>query len=95
MVFIATDCPIANYYQPTIRRLAERYEGKGVRFLLFHTDPEVAPEKLKEHAEAFKIASPVFVDADFSLARRLEASTTPEAFVIARDGLTKYPWAHR
>ncbi len=90
VVFIGTDCPISNYYQPTLNRLARRYEGKGVRFLLFHPDPDVTPEMLKEHAKAFGLESPVFADADFALASRLEASTVPEAFVIARDGQTKY-----
>lgn len=90
VVFIATDCPISNYYQPTLNRLAHRYKGKGVRFLLFHPDPDVTPEMLKEHANAFKIESPVCADADFALARRLEANTVPEAFVIACDGQTKY-----
>ncbi|MGI9244907.1 MAG: redoxin domain-containing protein [Verrucomicrobiales bacterium] len=90
VVFIATDCPIANYYQPTINRLAERYREKGVRFLLFHPDPDVTQEKIREHAKAFKISPPVFADTKFALARRLKASATPEAFVIARDGSTKY-----
>ena len=90
VVFISAECPIANYYQPTIKRLATRYSEKGVRFLLFHPDPDITPEELREHAKAFKITSPVFADSEFALARRLEASATPEAFVIARDGSTKY-----
>ena len=90
VIFVTTECPIANYYQPTINRLAEQYQSKGVRFLLFHADPDVAAEKLKEHAKVFKIGVPVFADTDFVLAKRLKATTTPEAFVITGDGVTKY-----
>ena len=90
VVLIGADCPVANYCRPRLNRLAHRYKDKGVRFLLFHPDPDVTPEMLKEHAKAFGIESPVFADADFTLARQLEASTVPEAFVVARDGQTKY-----
>ncbi|MFP6873111.1 MAG: hypothetical protein VCA55_06325, partial [Verrucomicrobiales bacterium] len=33
-VFICTDCPIANYFQPTLRKMAEKYAAQGVRFVL-------------------------------------------------------------
>ena len=60
VVFVSTDCPIANFYQSTIKRLAKRYQGKGVRFLLFHTDLFVSSEKRKEQAKEYQISSPVF-----------------------------------
>lgn len=90
LVFIATDCPIANYYQPTLARLAEDYVDDGIRFFLVHADQELKKEVAVKHAEEFNINSPIILDSDLKLARLVKAKVTPEAHVIDRTGKARY-----
>ena len=90
IVFITPDCPIANYYQPTLRKLGEEFAGRGIPLFLVHSDPEVTAEAAAQHAEKFKIAAPVILDHDQALARRVDARVTPEAIVVGRDGKILY-----
>jgi thiol-disulfide isomerase/thioredoxin len=89
-VFVTTDCPVANYFQPTLRRLGEKYAERGVTLVLFHSDPAVDREKAATHAEEYGIEAPVVLDPDFEVAKRLDAEVTPEAFVITRAGEVTY-----
>lgn len=90
LVFVTTDCPIANYYQPTLSRLAEEYAKQGVRFFLLHADRDTKRAEAAEHAKQFKSKAPVVLDIDQTIAKRVDARVTPEAFLINRDGRTVY-----
>jgi hypothetical protein len=81
-IFILHDCPIANQYQPAIRRLAEEFKNQGVRFHLIHADPDTTDEQAQKHASNFQIESPVYLDPKHELVRQLEATVTPEAVVL-------------
>ena len=84
-VFISTDCPIANSYQPLLRRLHKKYNEKGVRLFQIHPHRETSVETARKHATEFGIESPILVDVEQSLSRRVGATVTPEAFVFLRD----------
>ena len=86
-VFISTDCPIANGYQPLLRQLEKQYRPKGIKFLLIHPHTDVSVEKARRHAQDFEIQTPVIIDADLSIARQFGAKITPEAFVFTRDSI--------
>lgn len=90
LVFIATDCPIANYYQPTLSRLTEEYAKKQVRFFLVHSDPDTRLDEIIEHKKEFKMKAPVVRDGDLEIAKRVDARRTPEAFLIDPKGKTLY-----
>ena len=84
-VFVSTDCPIANSYQPLLRKLHEKYTGEGVRLFQVHPDPQMSVEKARKHATEFGIKSPILIDPEQSLTRRVGATVTPEASVFLRD----------
>ncbi|MEM7391232.1 MAG: redoxin family protein, partial [Verrucomicrobiota bacterium] len=90
MVFIAPDCPIANYYQPTLRRLHKAYADRGIPFFLVHSDPDLTAEEVIEHAETYKIEAPVVLDAERAYAKKFGARVTPEVFVIDRNATVLY-----
>ena len=90
VVFITTDCPVANSYQPTLTRLSQQFSDQGVLFFLVHPSNRVSTEAALKHAEEFKIQSPVILDPEQVIARRLDAKVTPEAFVINEEGETAY-----
>ena len=82
LVFISTDCPIANGYQPTLRRLRRQYQDQGVSFFLIHPHTDVTVDECRAHAEAYKIEAPVIIDQHQWITQRVHASVTPEAVVI-------------
>ena len=90
LVFITTDCPIANYYQPTLRRLTEEFAESGVQFFLLHSDRDTKQKAAVEHAKDFEIKSPVILDTDQKIAKRVGARVTPEAFLVDREGEIQY-----
>lgn len=90
LVFIATDCPIANYFQPTLTELATISAPDDVSFFLVHSDPDVEMEAATQHAADFSISAPVVLDNNQSIAKMLNAKVTPEAFVIDREGTIRY-----
>lgn len=93
LVFITTECPIANAYVPELRRLAASWATREVRVVLVHPDPETTPAQARAHAEAFGLPQPVILDPGQHLARHFGATVTPEA-VVARIG-TGSQWPER
>jgi hypothetical protein len=82
LVFITPDCPIANFYQPTLRKLGEEFAGRGVPLFLIHSDPEVTADAAERHVAKFEIAAPVILDHDQSIAQRVDAKITPAAIIV-------------
>ena len=90
ITFITTDCPIANYYQPTLARLAAEFETNGIAFFMVHTDPDVAEDAATRHADDFRITTPIVLDREHDLVARLGATVTPEVFVVSRNANVLY-----
>lgn len=89
-VFVTTDCPIANSYQPLLTKLQQEYQSKGFQFVLVHEGPGQTPEKLRTHAKEYGVTCPIVMDADHAIARRLVATKTPEVVVVGRDRRVVY-----
>lgn len=90
LVFIGTNCPVSNYYQPTLRGLRQKFAGPGVAWFLVHTDPQTSAARALEHARDFSITAPVVLDPQHALARAAGATKLPQAAVITRDGQVAY-----
>ncbi len=90
LAFVSVDCPIANFYQPTLRKLAKRFEPQGVSFFQLHPDSDLTPSAARKHATEFGIISPVAIDLNQTLVRRFAARITPEVFVVTPDLATAY-----
>jgi Redoxin len=90
LVFTAVECPISDRYAPAVRRLAERYGARGVRFWLVYPNDGELPAAVKGHAEAFSYGLPVALDTARALADLAQATVTPEVAVFDRDGRLRY-----
>jgi hypothetical protein len=92
LVFGATDCPISNRYVPEIARLRKLFgapdtTGTGpVRFWWVYPNAEDTTELIKAHNQEFQITEDQSLgtlrDIGQTLARKSEATTTPEAAVF-------------
>ncbi|MBL8890868.1 MAG: redoxin domain-containing protein [Planctomycetaceae bacterium] len=84
LVFISTDCPIANAYQPELKKLSQKFIAQGIRWFMIHPDPDTTPERAAEHAKQFEISVPIVVDHNQSIARSVGARVTPEVHVYVK-----------
>jgi hypothetical protein len=85
LVFVRTDCPIANRMLPAIERLRAAYEPKGIRFWLVFVDPEESPAAIRKHLAAFDQHTPAIRDPRHELVRMIGATRTPEAAVFVHE----------
>jgi Redoxin len=90
LVFISTDCPIANAYQPTLRRLREEFSESRFDFVMVHTDAELKLDAARKHKREYDIAWPIVLDPGNKLARRVSAKVTPEAIIVDAMGKVQY-----
>jgi thiol-disulfide isomerase/thioredoxin len=86
LVFINTDCPIANSYHPTLQRLRGEFADARFDFAMIHADADLKMEAARKHQREYAITWPVVLDLGSKLARRVSAKVTPEAIVIDAKG---------
>ncbi len=90
VLFVATDCPIANSYVPEINRLHEEYSAKGISFLLVYPDPTISQEEIAVHRKEFSLLPPGIPDPEHQQVDRCGATITPEVAVLAESGELLY-----
>lgn len=95
--FVATDCPIANSYAPTIQRLCRDYERRGIACTLMYEDVDTASSvtqldnQVRRHLEEYRYGGfAAAVDRARIVARQAKASVTPQAVVVDRAGAIRY-----
>ncbi len=82
-LFISTDCPICNNYQPELERLRARYTPLGVDFIGVYAEVPVSAGEVAEHTRQFAIAYPTVVDDDHAIRKRFGVRFVPEVVVTA------------
>jgi len=90
VIFITTDCPIANSFAPEINRLQLAYTSRNVRLTLVHVDSDLSDKKAKRHAADYELKPPVVIDRKHALVKAVDARVTPEAFVYDDEGKLRY-----
>ena len=90
IVFINTDCPIANAYQPELARLFKKFSGEGVDMIMVQANRNLTEDQAQAHRREYDIKWSVALDPQQQIARRMSATTTPEAFVVDAAGKTRY-----
>ena len=82
-LFISTDCPICNNYQPELERLRARYTPLGVDFIGVYAEVPVSAGEVADHIRQFAIAYPTVVDDDRAIRKRFGVRFVPEVVVTA------------
>ena len=86
VIFGSVDCPIANAEIPEVRRIHAKAIEVGAKMFFVHPRRLQPLKAMGEHAAVRKLKMPVLHDAHHALVGLLNATTTPEAFVLRRDG---------
>lgn len=86
LVFLSTECPIAQSYVSNLNQLHVAWSKQHVpvKFFGVISDPYVTPADAKKFVDEFKIEFPLLMDDEGKLAKLLTPTHVPEAFVIDR-----------
>ncbi len=82
LIFVSTQCPVSNDYNYRMAKLHESYKNKNVTFLGINSNKAENVEGIKEHAAENKLLFAILKDENNIIADKLEASFTPEVYVL-------------
>lgn len=89
VLFLSTECPMANAYSPRLVRLARAFAAQGVRLISVYPNAADSEEKIRRHAVERGYRFPAVKD-NGTLARAFGAKVVPEAFVLDASGAIRY-----
>lgn len=89
IVFLSFDCPMSAGYAKPLTDLAGRYAKQGVKFVALSATDD-GPARVAKLAEEYKLGFPIFQDEKLRAADALQATTTPEVFVLNEKGEIQY-----
>ncbi len=90
LVFLRTDCPIANRYAPELDRLAHEFSSRGVEFWMVYPDAAETEASIEKHKQEYNLPGSFVRDPQQVLAKRSEARISPQAAVFDRTGKLTY-----
>jgi peroxiredoxin len=82
LMFIATQCPVSNAYNTRMADLQKDYASKGVTFIGINSNKQESAEEVKNHAKDHGFEFTILKDWNNVIADKLEASVTPEIYVL-------------
>jgi peroxiredoxin len=88
LLFVRTDCPIANRYAPELERLYRRFHPQHVACWLVYPDGEAG--EIRRHLREYGLSLPALRDPQHELVKRAGVSVTPEAAVFMPGGREVY-----
>lgn len=90
ILFFDTDCPLCKNYITVINELSEKYAMQQSGFYLVFPEKEITSKKLLEFKDSYRIQLPLLMDSEHHLVSLLDASITPEVFLIDSTGTIHY-----
>ncbi len=90
LVFLSTDCPIANGYVPTLTKLAAELKPRGVRIAALNPNAGQSLKQMQQHQQEFEFAFPYLRDAGGVVASKLEVQVCPTACLFDAAGNLVY-----
>jgi len=90
LVFVDSDCPLAQKYLPVLDRLERGYRDKGVQFVAVNSGPHDTIVVMAAQAVEFGVEFPFVKDADGRVADALGVSRTPEVAVLDTKRVLRY-----
>ena len=89
LIFVRTDCPIANRYAPEIERLYRAYASR-VAYYLVYPDANESGVAIQKHISDFLYTVPALRDPKHVLVKLAKARVTPEAAIFSARGELLY-----
>jgi thiol-disulfide isomerase/thioredoxin len=89
LIFVRTDCPIANRYAPLLQEMNKKYEQQAL-FRLVFPDSNESTDKIRHYLQEYSYQSSAIRDLDHALVKKAMAKATPEAAVFDAKGELVY-----
>ena len=93
ILFIDTECPITQSYMPELKKLAEEYSAKNVRFESVFPVYTVTDKEIKSFLKKYCISFPGSPDKDHKIANKYHAKVMPEVVLLDANGMIVYQGA--
>jgi thiol-disulfide isomerase/thioredoxin len=89
LIFVRTDCPIANRYAPEIEHLYQAYASR-VTYYLVYPDANESAVAIQKHLSDYGYTVPALRDPKHVLVKLAKARVTPEAAIFSARGELLY-----
>lgn len=89
-VFMSSTCPLAKRYTLRLNRLSEKYSKRGVSVFAVFPNSDESGEGIREFSAAAKYPFPSVHDKDGYVTGKLNATMTPQAFLVDRQSKLQY-----
>jgi hypothetical protein len=90
LLFVRSDCPIANRYAPELARIAKKFADRGVDFWLIYPDASETEASVERHRTQYSLPGVTVLDPGHNLVKRAAATISPQAAVFDRSGRLAY-----
>ena len=90
VVFVGTECPIANLYFPTLAEMHKHYNDKGVQLLVINSNDQDSLADVVAHARERNLPFPMLKDDGHRAADAFGARRTPEVFLLDPNRAIRY-----
>jgi peroxiredoxin len=90
VIFLSTECPIADKYLPVIAEMAKRDADRSVQWLAVYSSSSDDAAKVAAHVKQFAIKIPALVDSDQQVLQAVGAERTAEAFLLDGRRVIRY-----
>jgi peroxiredoxin len=93
LVFWSFKCPVSLAYNDRMEEFQKKYKDKGVLIFGVAASSNESPEEIRANLKNLNLTVPVLLDAGGVLAEKLEATHTPEVFVLDGTMVLRYKGA--
>ncbi len=95
IIFSCNHCPYVQAYENRMKGIQQKFQERGVQLLAINSNdetgyPEDSFENMIKRAASKNFNFPYLRDEDQSVARKFDATHTPEIFVFNEDRMLKY-----
>ena len=88
LIFVGTECPIANRMAPELKRIVANH--RSIAFYFVYSERGLSKAAIRKHLKDYRLGAPGLLDSSFSLAKFARAKVTPEAFLYDAKGKLAY-----
>lgn len=90
LLFVGTDCPIANRLAPEMSRIVHDYKSKGIDCWLVYPNRELKAAEVVKHMKSFALNCRATIDRKHALVKAAGATVTPQAVILDPKGVIRY-----
>lgn len=90
LLFLDPDCPVSQKYGATIRKLSRQFEEKGIQTIAIYPVVNIDEDKVNTFADEYQYEFAHLLDPRMELTKSIQASVTPEAYLLDSKGEIMY-----